>query len=141
MRREPYIVNGEVVRDSRFVGVRRHSWHYLSWKRVWLVLIPAALLVVTNPANWQDNRFDALRRKTSAYPKTKQRLSRSVTNYLLYSVEEKFEAVVISALQQSWSCYYDDVNIGNVCDMIGEFSPVVDDGSTLDSIRFFHWKI
>ena len=66
-------------------------------------------------------------------------VARSVTNYLFFAVEEKFEAVVISALQQSWRCYYDDVKIGNVCDMIGAFSPVTVD----DSIRLvlFHWNI
>ena len=68
-------------------------------------------------------------------------VARSVTNYLIFSVEEKSEAVVISALQQSWHCYYNDVKIGNVCGTIGAFSPVTDDDSIRFDLRLFHWKI
>jgi hypothetical protein len=120
MARETYIVNGQVQRGPERQGMRTYYWQYLSWRRVWQVVIIAAVVIATNPAN--QNVFFANRQRSAYKRTTSQLLSRRVTNYLFFSVEEKFESVVISALQQSWSCSYNDMAIGNFCDMIGESS-------------------
>jgi hypothetical protein len=119
MTGETYIANGQVRRGPERQGMRTHYWQYFSWRRLGQVVIIAAVVIATNPAN-QDVFF--AKRQRSAYKRTTSPLSRRITNYLFFSVEEKFDSVVISALQQSWSCSYNDIAIGNLCDMIGESS-------------------
>jgi hypothetical protein len=116
-RREPYIVGGQVVRDSGYV-VRRHYWQYISWRRVWFILIATAVLAATNPANQE--RFLQSRQQSGSYSKKTMPFFRKVTNYGIFSVEEKFDSMLISALQQSWVCSYTDFNIGHICDMAGK---------------------
>jgi hypothetical protein len=117
--REPYIVGGQVVRDSGYV-VRRHYWQYISWRRVWFILIATTVLAATNLANQEE--FLQSRQQSGYYSKKTMSFSRKVTNYGIFSVEEKFDSIIISAMQQSWVCSYNDINIGHICDMAGKCS-------------------
>jgi hypothetical protein len=78
------------------------------------------VLAATNLANQEE--FLQSRQQSASYSKKTMPYSRKVTNYGIFSVEEKFDSILISALQQSWVCSYNDFNIGNICDMAGKCS-------------------
>ena len=86
-----------------------------------LLLIPTMIMIVTNPANWQNlplndrRQFNKAPRTTTAKRVAGKKV---ITNYLLFSVEDKFDALVISALQQTWPCYYNYA--GSICDWAGK---------------------
>ena len=132
MRRRPYIANGQVVRDSSgrsFRGTVRYTSRGISWKRVCLVLLTAGIFMATNPANYLPNGpFAGLgqyQRQLSNSNNFSSQVANRVTNYLLFSVEEKFESIIFSALQMSLPCHYNDPKIGELCDIIGKLSLLI----------------
>ena len=138
MRRDARIVDGEIVRNNttfaRWKRWRRQrlsmSWQYVSGYRVLWVSIAILVLAATNPVNWQDNALLVRRKQYRAtsgttfyynYLSSSSSSGRRVTNYFLFSIEETFEALVVSALQTSWSCRFGDRNIGGFCNIIGAY--------------------
>jgi hypothetical protein len=103
-----HIVNGHVVRHYRLPQSR-----FLSWKRLFLLLVPALILVGTNPANQDYVSGTSHVRGTFVF-------GRRITNNGLFSLEKTSDRLILHALQQSWSCSFNDVEIGSLCDILGE---------------------
>jgi hypothetical protein len=112
-----HIVNGHVVRHSRLPQSR-----FLSWKRLFLLLVPALILVGTNPAN-QDYVFNTLltdRTAGTSHVRGTFVFGRRITNNGLFSLEKTSDRLILHALQQSCSCSFNDDEIGWLCAKVGE---------------------
>lgn len=88
---------------------------------MFLLIIPVAILVATNPATEEylatlddEARSGGFVVGSSVYRR------RRFTNHGVFSLEKKFDAVQIHALRQSWSCPFNDNKIGSFCNEIGE---------------------
>lgn len=123
MQRPPYIINGHAVRQSS--TVRKRFLDNLSFYRILILLIPTLVLVGTNPTN-QDQILEILnlrkseesfKKKTFSFGgQSKFVFSRRITNYLFLSLEETFDGVVIHSLNKSWTCSFNDYEIGELCE-------------------------
>jgi hypothetical protein len=77
-------------------------------------MLPVLILLVTNPANqkvWRDYM-------SSSTPKSKW-LAPRVTNFGIFSLQEKIEGVVISGLQSNVMCQFKSPQFGNFCEILG----------------------
>lgn len=115
-----YIVNGRIERGNINVnsrlGLRTLFLQYFSWGRFVFLASVIGVLVATNPANVQ-----ALQPKEFSSPKTTfssmfRLREKGTTNYVIFSVRESPYALIFMFLGESWSCRYDDMEIGNVCE-------------------------
>jgi hypothetical protein len=81
------------------------------------VVVPLLILCVTNPANQK-----AWKAAVSLEKKKPSRwLTPRITNYGIFSMEEKIEGIIISGLQQSRLCPFKSKSIGDICEYLGEF--------------------
>jgi hypothetical protein len=122
MRRERYVHNGQIVRDPSFI--RTPFWKFIVWKRVAFIFLPVFILWLTNPANQH-----VLERTTFLFssppPKASSKwLTPRVTNYGIFSLEEKLDGVVVYGLHLSWLCSFNDPKIGPLCETIGMHCPL-----------------
>lgn len=126
MIRQPYIVDGEIVRDPRRT---RSPLYYFSRSRFLTVLGVCLVLAVSNPANEHVfgnlSVLGAQKRPLSNGNTNKRFLQPRVTNYALFSIEERFDAVLVSGLLQSWTCSYYDRDLGPLCEVIGKETTLV----------------
>ena len=88
------------------------------------VLGVCLVLAISNPANEHVfgnlSLLGAQKSPTSNGTTYKRFLKPKVTNYGLYSIEERFDAVIVSGLLQSWTCSYYDRDLGPLCEVIGK---------------------
>jgi len=141
------IVNGRIQRDARAQGggdwrrrllpplvVSLDCW---SFYRVIFLLVIAGILILTNPEN-QYLLHQLTTMTTSTTTGTTTTTTKDLgttmmtswfnlffrskvigkTNYLFFSVEETPPALVFHFLQESWSCRYNDIEIGFLCDYL-----------------------
>jgi hypothetical protein len=124
MTRRPTIVGGIIG------GSQQHRrGHYVNFTRLWLILSVLLVLALTNPAN--KGFFRALvhlpprQSGTRIHPSTSGTKRTTffqprVTNYGLFSVEEKIGAVTMRGLGGSWVCPHGDAELAPLCDVIGK---------------------
>jgi hypothetical protein len=122
MIRQPYIVDGVIVRDPRLT---RSPLNDFSRARFLTIFGVCVVLAISNPAN--EHVFGNLsvlgaqkNLLSNGSTTIKRFLQPRVTNYGLFSIEERFDAVVVSGLLQSWACSYYDRNLGPLCEVIGK---------------------
>lgn len=125
------IVDGRVVRDEQSqLSSHRNCF---SWRRFLFVLAVCSAMIVTNPSNEvYEHAEEALERithplKSTTKTRRKKRASDwalhnildppiSVTNYGLFTVEERHTAVTFLGLKKaSWSCPFFDETWGPFC--------------------------
>ena len=131
------VVDGHVLRDGGGSSASNFSFY-----RFLLLALLGALLVITNPANdMKDkatNMVDGLvqqvqGKKHDTHHGRQSDLSDwawqavldpplSVTNYGLFTVEDRHTRVVFSGLTQSWSCSYFDDRMGDFCNALGRLA-------------------
>jgi hypothetical protein len=121
----PRMVDGHIVRDDSLQST-------FSFRRFLLVLVVTCALIITNPANQLYDQAMELVDKLAGNQRTQQReLSDwawqkimdppvGVTNYGLFTVEERHAKVVVSALTKSWSCPYFDSRKGSFCSALAK---------------------
>jgi hypothetical protein len=121
----PRMVDGQIVRDSSLQST-------FSFRRFLLVLVVTCTLIITNPANQLYDRAMEVVDKVAGNQRTRQRElsdwtwnklmdpSIVVTNYGVFTVEERHAKVVISALTKSWSCPYFDSRKGSFCSALAK---------------------
>lgn len=119
-----YIVNGQLVQDSSLS--MKGFFRNISLVRLMLVLVPTLTLVASNPANdvlgilnLRNDDDESFGTKTFSFGKEKFVFGRRITNYFIFSLEENFDSVVFHAVQQTWTCPFNDFAIGEVCDSLG----------------------
>jgi hypothetical protein len=126
MIRQPYIVDGEIVRDQRRT---QSSLHYFSRPRFLTAFGVCLVLAISNPANEHVfGNLPVLGAKKSPLSNSstnKRFLKPRVTNYGIFSIEERFDAVLVSGLLQSWTCSYYDRDLGPLCEVIGKRTTLV----------------
>ena len=130
--RRARVVDGHVVRDGESSSSSSMGGGF-SPRRFVLIAIIGAALVVTNPANEFDNLFQSLRQQVMGgganNRSRKEDLSDwawkklldpplSVTNFGIFTLEERTTKVDISALQQVWSCNFYDQRTGAFCNAL-----------------------
>jgi hypothetical protein len=143
MTRRPTIVGG-ITGGSHQNG----RGHHFNFTRLWLVLSVIFVLALTNPAN--EVFFRALVHLPKRRPSgTRAQSSTSgtkrttffqprVTNYGLFSVEEKIGAVTIRGLGSSWVCPHGDAELAPLCDVIGTTNSRVPNVSNCEHGKLFH---
>ncbi|KAG7363515.1 hypothetical protein IV203_026876 [Nitzschia inconspicua] len=113
MSRRRYIHDGSVIGDPSWIP---KPWHaYIEWKRVACVMLPFLILLVTNPANQQ-----AWRDYISPSTKKSKWLAPRLTNFGIFSLEEKIEGVVISGLQHHVMCPFKSPRFGSTCEVLAD---------------------
>jgi hypothetical protein len=126
MTRQPYIIDGEIVRDPRRT---RSPLHYFSRARFLAVFGVCLVLAISNPGNEHVfgnlSVLGAQKSPLSNGSTNKRFLQPSVTNYGIFSIEERFDAVLVSGLLQSWTCPYYDRELGPFCKVIGKGTTLV----------------
>ena len=125
------MVDGHILRDGDAMAGT------FSLRRLLFVLGLAAALILTNPSNELGEQVDGfvenlLTRLGGTYSGKQKKnsdwdLNRmfdpsiSVTNYGIFTVEEKSTKVNVLGLTQSWSCPYFDERMGSFCSSLGMF--------------------
>lgn len=123
-----YISSGNIVRDPQDFGSTRSM--ILRWERVWMILVPLLILVLTNPAN-QDKIATTLQESEWEISSSTQELLNYCqtygiskwrsTNYGLLALQKQFDRLEIFALNSRFECYYNDPQIGPICSELGKF--------------------
>lgn len=126
-----YIVDGRIERGSggatSRLGIRTHFWQYLSWQRVVVLTAASGILIATNPIN--RHFMEQVREPTvTSWSSFFWNQERGITNYLFFAVDETYTALVFLLLGESWSCRFDDVEIGYFCDVL---APILTHGKPL----------
>lgn len=134
------VVDGHIVRDGS--GGSSPVGNF-SFRRFLFLSVLTALLVITNPANDMKDKAtstveDVIQQLQDMTGSTASRSSRrqsgmsdwawqkmldpplSVTNYGIFTVEDRNTKVVFSGATQTWACSYYDDRIGDFCNAIAK---------------------
>lgn len=125
------MVDGHILRDE---GTMAGAF---SVRRLLMVAVLASALILTNPSNELGEQVDGFvenlvtqlggtytgkQKSTSDWDLNRMfDPAISVTNYGLFTVEEKSTKVNVMGLTQSWSCPYFDEKMGSFCSALGMF--------------------
>lgn len=133
------IRHGYIIHDNERIKRGRGKYPYLNRSRATLLLLVTLLLTLSNPGNdilLQDVKnplqriFNRIRSSltassaaavppSSSYGYFQQPQLGRITNYGLFSIEEKIGSINILVLQNSWKCPHDNMNFAPICDIVG----------------------
>ena len=128
------IRNGYIIHENERIIRGRGRYPYLHRSRATLLLLVTLILTLSNPGNnilLQDVKnplqsiFNRIRSSpasapsSSAYSYFQQPQLGRITNYGLFSIEEKIGSINILVLQNSWKCPHDNMNFAPICDIVG----------------------